>query len=287
MRRRIIFLLAYLALTNASPAVAGGDVACFGDCDNGGTVTVDEVIVLLNVALGNAPPDACPFPAPPAATVTVSDIIRAVNNLLEGCPLPVPTPTATTTVGDGVLTPGRLLRIEFTTSPPFIESLPNTLYAFLGNAGRIEAYGSMTGALYDGAQLLGVSTSSLGCCALGSYSFHPAPVTWKSPGSPWDQPAGDPAVVDFTALHDGTIDGRIDIAIDAGRLELDLDDVALVFIHATFSNGGSTIPPAPIVRSVRIIGGSPVDVTPTVTLEPTSSSNPTASPSPTIGDDDD
>jgi hypothetical protein len=284
----IVLLLAYLAFANPAPAVAGAG-GCLGDCGNDGVVTVDEVIRMVSVALGSVPLAACPLPDRPAAIPNVSDLIGAVNNLLDGCPPRAPTPTSTVIVEDEALIPGRLLRIEFSTSPPFIESLPNTLYAFLGDANRVEEYGSMIGALYDGDVLLGVSTSSVGCCASGSYSFHPAPVSWESPTSPWDHPTGDPAVVDFATLHDGSIDGRIDIAIDAGRLELELGDVALVFIHATFANGGSTIPPAPILRSVRIIGGLPVDATPTATPEPAGSSGPTSTPSPTVrlGDDDD
>jgi len=86
-------------------------------------------------------------------------------------------------------------------------------------------------------------------------------------------------------------DMAFDIAIDTGRVEIDLGSVALVFIHATFANGGSTIPPAPIVHSVRIIGGAPVETTPTVTATitpvPTSTSARTASPSPAASPDDD
>jgi hypothetical protein len=177
------------------------------------------------------------------------------------------------------LTPERTLRIEFSTSPPFIESLPNTLYAFLGLVDRIEPYTTITGSLYDDDVLLGVSTSSNGCCGTGVYSFHPVPVTWKASGSPWDFPAGDPAVVDFTSMHDGTIDGRIDIVIDAGRFDLDLEAVALRFIHATFSNGGSVIPPAPILRSVRILPELPGDPSPP---QPPSSSPPSVD----LDDDD-
>jgi hypothetical protein len=288
MRCRLIVVLVCLVLVHPSKLHAGAGSDCLGDCGDDGVVTVDEVILLVNVALGSAPLTACPLPGLAAVLPTIDHLIGAVNNLVDGCPPPVPTPTPTVIIDDGGLIPGRILRIEFFTSPPFVESLPNTLYAFLGNAERVEAYGSMTGALYDGDTLLGVSTSTAGCCATGTYSFHPAPVTWKSPGSPWDHPVGDPAVADFTSLHDGSIDGRIDITIDAGRLNLDLNAVALVFIHATFSNGGSTIPPTPGLRSVHIVGGPPVEVTPTEAPRPTATRLPEASPTPTRrGDDDD
>jgi len=287
LRLNVLATIAMFSLGSAT-AVAGSEVDCLGDCNGDGRVVVSELVRLVNVSLGNVELSSCPIAEQPLVP-RIEHLVTAVGNLLDGCARPMPTPTVT--FDDGVLTAGRILRIEFTTSPPFIESLPNTLYAFLGSGSRVAPYGSMTGVLYDGDALLGISTSSTGCCATGSYSFNPAPTTWTTAGSPWDFPAGDPAVVDFDSMHDGTIDGRIDIAIDTGRIEIDLESVALVFIHATFANGGSTIPPAPIVHSVRIVGGSPVETTPTVTATitpvPTTTAASTASPSPIGSPDDD
>jgi len=55
--------------------------------DNGGTgsVTVNEIITLVNIALGNAQPSACPYDVPSAADVDVALIIQAVNVALTGC----------------------------------------------------------------------------------------------------------------------------------------------------------------------------------------------------------
>ena len=253
----------------------GGAVACLGDCGDDGAVTVDELVLLVGMALGDVPLAACP---PISAVPGVADLVLAVGHALSGCPSasPTPTPTRLVDVDDGLLLPQRVLRIAFTTHPPFVESLPNTLYALLGDVERQAPFGAISGALYDGEALLGVSTSTNGCCATGVYSFDPVPVTWRSPDSPWDFPAGDPAAVDFTALHDGSIDGRIDITIDAGRIALDPDIVALVFVHATSSNGGSTIPPAPRLRSVRLLAvGDPSAPTPTAVLTPPPSATPT------------
>ncbi len=277
------------------PAGAGSVEACFGDCSGDGRVAVNELVVLVRIALGAAPLDSCEQ-SPPAAVPRIDDLVRAVRHLLVGCAAGIPTGTPTATalptvaVDDRTLTAERVLRIEFVTTPPFVESLPNTLYALLGSGERRQAYGTMRGAIYDGSTLLGVSESSIGCCATGAYSFNPAPVTFRAPGSPWDFPAGDPATVDFTSMHDGSIAGRIDITIDAGSILLDLDAVALVFIHATYANGGSTIPPAPVLRSVRILGAAPGDPTPTATISPavaTAITSPTSGTTPTPGDDDD
>lgn len=302
VQRLSLFLLSasvLLALTIPNRGAAGGAEVCFGDCSGDGRVAVNEIVLLVRISLGVESLDACARSVPLAAP-RIDDLIRAVRNLLEGCSVDVatatPTPTVTaaptTVIEGGMLTAGRVLRIEFATTPPFVESLPNTLYALLGNGERLQPYGMMTGELYDGDVLLGVSVSSVGCCGTGIYSFHPAPVTWRTADSPWNFPAGDPASVDFASLHDGSIDGRIDITIDSGSVVFDLDAVALVFIHATFANGGSTIPPAPVLRSVRILGAPPVDSTPTVRTETpaataTATATRTASRTPTQTEDDD
>jgi hypothetical protein len=72
---------------------------CVGDCDGGGAVTIEELITLVNMALGNQPQlSACPSGIPADVTdvlqVDIALIIRAVSNALNGCPaMPTPTPT--------------------------------------------------------------------------------------------------------------------------------------------------------------------------------------------------
>jgi len=48
-------------------------------------VTVDEIITLVNVALGNAQPSACPHGVPSGTAVDVAVILQAVNHALSGC----------------------------------------------------------------------------------------------------------------------------------------------------------------------------------------------------------
>jgi hypothetical protein len=57
--------------------------ACIGDCHDSGSVTVNDIITLVDIALGTAQPAAC---AQGVAPVDVSLIIQAVNNALHGCP---------------------------------------------------------------------------------------------------------------------------------------------------------------------------------------------------------
>ena len=58
---------------------------CVGDCDGSGSVTVDEIITLVNIALGNAQPSACPHGVASGAVVDVALIIQSVNAALGGC----------------------------------------------------------------------------------------------------------------------------------------------------------------------------------------------------------
>jgi hypothetical protein len=55
---------------------------CLGDCDGSGTVTVNEIITMVNIALGSTEPSACPSGIPSGAAVDIALIIQAVNNAL-------------------------------------------------------------------------------------------------------------------------------------------------------------------------------------------------------------
>lgn len=68
---------------------------CVGDCDGDQSVTVNEIIKLANIELGTQAESVCPHGIPSGAQVNVPLIIRAVNNVLNGCEgaLPSPTPT--------------------------------------------------------------------------------------------------------------------------------------------------------------------------------------------------
>ena len=49
---------------------------CVGDCNGNGQVSVDEVLTLVNVALGNADATACPNGIPSGAQVDVALILQ-------------------------------------------------------------------------------------------------------------------------------------------------------------------------------------------------------------------
>ena len=72
----------------ATPTPTGPAIAvCVGNCNGDGSVAVDELITLVNIALGNAQPSDCPHGIPPGASVDIALLIHAVDNALSGCPL--------------------------------------------------------------------------------------------------------------------------------------------------------------------------------------------------------
>ena len=61
--------------------------SCVGDCDNGGTVSVDELVVAVRIALGTLTPDFCTAAdADHDGRVLVDELVLAVNAALNGCP---------------------------------------------------------------------------------------------------------------------------------------------------------------------------------------------------------
>ena len=58
---------------------------CVGDCNGLNGVAINELITLVNIALGNAPRSACPHGIPSGAQVNISLLIQAVNAALRGC----------------------------------------------------------------------------------------------------------------------------------------------------------------------------------------------------------
>jgi len=57
---------------------------CVGDCDRGGTVTVNELVTTVNIALGNRPVGTCPS-LDAGTIVDVSFLVKAIRNALAGC----------------------------------------------------------------------------------------------------------------------------------------------------------------------------------------------------------
>ena len=92
-----------LALAIAGWPVVAYAASCAGDCNRDGHVTVDEVLTVASVALGNLLPAACPnFDPNGDGTVTIDEVLGVVAAALNGC---AATPTVTPTLDvDGVAT---------------------------------------------------------------------------------------------------------------------------------------------------------------------------------------
>jgi len=63
-----------------------GITPCVGDCNNDSSVTVDEVLTLVNIALGNEPIDDCEAgDVNVDRQITVDEVLAAVGSALSGC----------------------------------------------------------------------------------------------------------------------------------------------------------------------------------------------------------
>jgi hypothetical protein len=71
------------ARSAVSTRVGGG---CAGDCDSDGSVTVDELVTMVNIALEQLPPSRCSNgDANNDGRITVNELVGAVNSALSDC----------------------------------------------------------------------------------------------------------------------------------------------------------------------------------------------------------
>ena len=74
-----------------TPEPTAAPTPCAGDCNRDASVTINELILCVNMALGSAPNDACPAcDADGDGSVTINELIAAVDAALNGCPMPLP-----------------------------------------------------------------------------------------------------------------------------------------------------------------------------------------------------
>jgi hypothetical protein len=69
-----------------TPTVTPTHPVCVGDCNKDGSVTINELILGVNIALGTAPADRCAsLDQNHDDTVAINELIAAVNSALNGC----------------------------------------------------------------------------------------------------------------------------------------------------------------------------------------------------------
>jgi hypothetical protein len=77
-----------VTIANATVTIMGTAV-CTGDCNGDGEVTVNELITMVNIALGSANVSTCAAgDANGDGEITINEIIAGVNNALNGCSPP-------------------------------------------------------------------------------------------------------------------------------------------------------------------------------------------------------
>lgn len=78
--------LAAEALADIGWELAGAP-GCAGDCEGGGSVTIDELIAAVRIALGEAAPDTCSaVDTAGDGSVSITELVAAVSAALTGCP---------------------------------------------------------------------------------------------------------------------------------------------------------------------------------------------------------
>ncbi len=90
---------------------------CAGNCDEGSEVTVDELILGVNIALGRSPLSLCMlFDSDDDRQVSINELTRAVSNSIYGCGVIPPTRTRTATPSR-TRTPSRTATRSVTRTP--------------------------------------------------------------------------------------------------------------------------------------------------------------------------
>ena len=70
----------------AGPHAAPAQDTCAGDCDSGGAVAINELVICVNIALGSAAVTGCaPCDVNGDESVAINELIAAVNAALGGC----------------------------------------------------------------------------------------------------------------------------------------------------------------------------------------------------------
>ncbi|MGD9764359.1 MAG: Ig domain-containing protein [Candidatus Binatia bacterium] len=73
------------AAASATATPTGTAGICTGDCDGGSSVTIGELVTLVNMALGTQSPSGCAHGLAAGEMVDIALLVRAVRNALGGC----------------------------------------------------------------------------------------------------------------------------------------------------------------------------------------------------------
>ena len=113
-----LFWAVLAVLLIASPGRSAA--ACAGDCDDDGTVSIAELVTLVNIALNGDGADRCAAgDVNGDGRITIEELITAVNSALLGCPS---TPTASPTAAASALATATASATPTVSAPPPTET---------------------------------------------------------------------------------------------------------------------------------------------------------------------
>lgn len=170
-------------------------------------------------------------------------------------------------------TADRTLRIEFQMPISAWPLQPNTFYVAGGYVTIQQPHTLLTLTMYNGAALMGTAEARGSAGRTGVHSYHPFGTSFQTADSSFGSYLGTPAIIDFTPVLDRSIQGRIDVNIDAGNILLNLQSAYLSLTE--YIPGriyGQAIYPSPYITSIKLIPELPTDPPPP----------PPATPTPTV-----
>ena len=93
--RRVLAPIAMLVcVVGIASGEARAQAVCVGDCNSGGTVAINELVLGVNIALGSREVSACEaFDCDDTGKVGINCLVQGVNNALKGCGRATPTGT--------------------------------------------------------------------------------------------------------------------------------------------------------------------------------------------------
>lgn len=84
--RKVVALILFCGVLTGARAASAGVNFCVGDCDNSGSVTVDKLVTMVSIALGEVELSSCDDGDNDGnEQITVDEILIALNMALSGC----------------------------------------------------------------------------------------------------------------------------------------------------------------------------------------------------------
>jgi len=93
--RAALIIAAAVVWLGFLPARSARAIPCVGDCDGDGTVSINELVMMVSMALGTVDMSACHSDPNGDGMISVNELVSSTLSALDGCeagPTPTPTP---------------------------------------------------------------------------------------------------------------------------------------------------------------------------------------------------